>query len=285
MSDNKKLETYAPNTWCPGCGNFAILEALKKTFTQLNEEGNSINDIVLVSGIGCGSKIVDYIDINSLCSLHGRPVASAEGVKMGNPELKVITSIGDGGTYNEGISHLIHAAKKNIDITVLVHDNRNFALTTSQYTATSPEEFEGGSTPDGSVETPVNPMELMLASNAGFIARSYSGKLEHLKNTIIEGVNHKGFSFIEILQPCVTYFNTFPVYNERTYELKDHDSSSKEAAKEKMREWNYNNEEKNIPLGVFYKEQKQSYEEQVLGKLNPSKKTKEAEIKNVLNFS
>lgn len=282
---SKNLNTYASNTWCPGCGNFGILEAFKQATGQMVEKGIPLKDVVLVSGIGCNSKIVDYVDVNSFCSLHGRPIASAEGIKMGNPDLKVVTSTGDGGAYNEGISHLIHAAKKNIDITVLVHDNRNFALTTSQYTATSPKGFEGGSTPKGSIEHPIDPMELMLASNATFIARSYSAKVDHLRDTIKTAVNHKGFSFVEVLQPCVTFFNTFPDYNKRTYIMEDHDYTSKQQAEKKIKEWSYNNNEKNIPIGLFYQEERSTYEEQVLRDLNPSEIKKETDIKKVLNFS
>ena len=156
----KELNLNTKNTWCPGCGNFPILTAFKNAISSLIKEGTKEEEIVLVSGIGCSSKIIDYINLNSFSSLHGRPLVSAEGIKMSNPKLKVIVFAGDGGTYNEGISHLIHAAKRNIDVTLLVHNNRTFALTTSQFTATSPKGFKGKSTPEGSVESPFNPLEL-----------------------------------------------------------------------------------------------------------------------------
>jgi len=257
------LSTYAQNTWCPGCGNFGILAALKQAIPSLIAKGTPKENIVLVSGIGCSSKIIDYINLNSFSSLHGRPIASAEGVKIGNENLKVIICAGDGGTYNEGISHLIHAAKRNIDITVLIHDNRNFALTTSQFTATSPKGFKGKSTPKGSIEDPFNPLKLMLASNATFISRGYSSKITHLKDLIVKGVQHKGFSFIEVLQPCVSFFDTTQFYNDRVYEIEENNLDSEREALKKIEQWDYNSNDKRIPLGLFYKVQKPSYGEEL----------------------
>ena len=253
------LSTYAKNTWCPGCGNFGIFTALKEAISFLIKKGIPKENFVIVGDIGCGSKIIDYLNLNSFSALHGRAIVSGEGIKLGNPKLKVIVSIGDGGAYNEGVSHLIHAAKRNIDITVLVYDNRNFALTTSQFTATSPKGFEGKSTPEGSIEDPFNPLKLMLASNATFIARGYSFKIEHLKNLIIKGIRHQGFSFIEVLQPCISFFDTTKFYNERIYEIKETDLDSKEKALKKIEEWNYNEIDKKIPIGVFYKIKKPTY--------------------------
>lgn len=261
FSEKTQLKTYAKNTWCPGCGNFGILAALRETILDLINKGIPKEKIVLASGIGCGSKIIDYLNLNTFSSLHGRPVISAEGIKLGNPELKVIASVGDGGNYNEGISHLVHAAKRNIDITVLVHDNRNFALTTSQFTATSPKGFKGKSTPEGSKEEPLNPLELMLASKASFIARGYSMKLEHLKRIIREGIQHKGFSFIEIIQPCITFFDTVDFYNKRVYEMKKNSLNSNREILKKIKEWNYENNDSKIPLGIFCQQKKPTYEE------------------------
>jgi 2-oxoglutarate ferredoxin oxidoreductase subunit beta len=258
------LETYAPKTWCPGCTNFAILEAVKRAISELIEkEGIKRENFVFTCGIGCHAKIFDYLNLNSFYGLHGRCIATAQGIKLANPNLKVLAFVGDGDTYNEGISHLIHAAKRNSDITVLVHDNRNFALTISQFTATSPRGFKGSSTPKGSIEEPFNPLELMLASGATFIARGYALKIDHLKDLIKKAILHKGFSFLEILQPCITFFDNRKFYEERIYELKT--SLSKEAAKIKISEWDYSNGEKaKIPIGVFYQVEKPSFEELIL---------------------
>jgi 2-oxoglutarate ferredoxin oxidoreductase subunit beta len=254
-----KLETNARNTWCPGCGNFAILFAFKKAINSLIQEGTPREKIVLSGGVGCSSKIVDYLNLNSFCSLHGRSLAVAEGIKIANPKLKVVVFAGDGGTYNEGISHLIHAAKRNIDLTVLVHDNRCFALTTGQFTATSPQGFKGKSTPQGSREEPFNPLQLMLASQASFIARGYSGKVVHLQKIISAALSHPGFSFVEILQPCVSFFNATDFYNQRLYEIKDDDLASRQKALAKIQEWDYQENEKKIPLGIFWQVKRPVY--------------------------
>ncbi len=257
--NNLKLETNCVNTWCPGCGNFGVLMAFKQAIVSLIEAGTSKENIVIVSGIGCASKIVDYLNLNSFCSLHGRSIVAAEGVKIANDKLKVIVFGGDGGVYNEGISHLIHAAKRNIDITVLVHDNRCFALTTGQFTSTSPKGFGGKSTPGGSIEEPFNPLKLVMASNATFVARGYSGKVAHLKDLILAGIRHKGFSFVEILQPCVSFFNTFELYNKKVYEIPNINLDSEKYALKRINEWQYNKKDSKIPIGIFYKINKPIY--------------------------
>lgn len=278
-----KLETYAKITWCPGCGNFGILSALKEAIKELIiEENFKKENFVLVSGIGCHAKIVDYININTFYSLHGRAIPAAEGIKLANPKLKVIVSAGDGDAYDEGISHLIHAAKRNIDINVLIHDNQNFALTTSQFTATSPEGFKGKSTPKGSIEKPLNPLELMLSSKATFIARSYSARLNHLKTIIKKAIKHQGFSFIDILQPCVSFFNTYQFFNQRVYELENKNLDSKERAIEKIKEWDYQNKDSKIPIGIFYQVQRPSYEIKLLGDLIPVKRNRNIDLKKFL---
>ena len=273
----EKLETTCPNTWCPGCGNFGILQAIKLAVETLIEKGTLRENIVLVSDIGCNSKIVDYLNLNSFYSLHGRPVATGEGIKLGNPDLKIIVFTGDGGSLNEGISHLIHAAKRNSDVNVIMHNNRLFALTTGQFTAVSPKGLKGKSTPEGSIEEPLNPLELMLASNASFIARSYSSKIEHLKNLIVDAVNHKGFSFIEVLQPCPSFLNSTEEYNKSAYEAVNPGLESKDKAMELIREWNYNGGK--IPLGLFYKKDRMHYEEELAKDFNEDKP---ADIKKCL---
>jgi 2-oxoglutarate ferredoxin oxidoreductase subunit beta len=254
---NQKLDTYCQKTWCLGCPNFSILEAVKRAVSELIGEGIPRENFVLTCGIGCHGKIVDYLNLNSFYGLHGRCIATAQGIKLANPNLKVIAFVGDGDVYNEGISHLIHAAKRNSDITVLVHDNRNFALTVSQFTTTSPKGFKGSSTPKGSVEEPLNPLELMAASGATFIARGYALKIDHLKDLIKKAILHKGFSFVEILQPCITFFDNRKFYQEKIYEIKV--PLSKEEAKEKISEWDYKNDGK-VPIGIFYQIEKPTFE-------------------------
>lgn len=249
--DNLTLKTT--NTWCPGCGNFFIFNALKKAIAKKKKE-----NIVLVTGIGCHAKMADYININSFYGLHGRAIPVAQGIKAGNNNLSVICSSGDGDSFNEGISHLIHAAKRNNNITVIIHDNHNFALTVKQFTSTSPKGFKGSSTPYGSIEDPINPIELMIASGATFVARGYAPKVDHLADIIDKAIEHNGFSFVQVLQPCVAWFNTYQDYNKRVTEYYGPSND-----KAKAIELAY---EEKLPIGVFYKENKPSFEDLLLDK-------------------
>jgi len=256
----KELNTYATNTWCPGCGNFAILNAMKSVLNSLSEEGLDLENVVLVSGIGCNSKIADYMNVNSFYSLHGRVIPPATGMKLANPKLKVIGHSGDGDAYGEGLEHLVFAAKRNVDMTVIIHNNRVYGLTTGQYTPTSPLGFKGRSTPFGTKELPINPLELMLSSGATFLGRGASHGLELLKKIFKEAILHKGFSLVDVLQVCVTYYNMYEYYDKHVYELKDHDAADYDKASAKIREWSYNSDSP-IALGVFYKKDAPTLEE------------------------
>ena len=252
--NNKDLTSKALNTWCPGCGNFAILNAIKQVLKSLIDEGLPYEQIVLVSGIGCHGKIVDYINVNSFNSLHGRAIPAAEGIKLGNPKLKVIAFAGDGDAYGEGLEHLIFAAKRNFDITTIIHNNRVYGLTTGQFSPTSPIGYKGKSTPYGSIENPLNPLELLLSSGATFVARAASHGIALLKTVLKEALFHKGFSLVDVLQVCVIFCNMYDYYSQRDYELEKHDASNYSSAFQKIREWDYNKDSK-IPLGVFYKKE------------------------------
>jgi 2-oxoglutarate ferredoxin oxidoreductase subunit beta len=271
----KELETYAQNTWCPGCGNFGILTSIKKVLADLKEEGLDLSKVVLASGIGCHAKIVDYVKVNSFYSIHGRVPPPITGIKLANPDLVVIGHAGDGDAYGEGIEHLIFSAKRNINVTFIVHNNRVYGLTTGQFTPTSPAGFIGRSTPGGSPEDPLNPIELMLSAGAGFVARGFAAKQKHLQRLIKAGIKHQGFAFIDVLQPCFTFYNTYDFYNQRVYELTDgeYNSSDREAAFARAGEWAYGEGER-IPIGIFYQVERPTYDEKLLkgripGKLNP----------------
>ena len=257
----RQLITPAQNTWCPGCGNFSIQFALKSILETMEKEGKSLDNVVLVTGIGCHAKMADYLNINSFYSLHGRAIPAAVGIKLANPKLTVICCSGDGDSYAEGLDHLIFAAKRNIDITAVIHNNRVYGLTTGQYTPTSPLGFHGKSTPGGTAEYPINPVEIMLASGATYVARGYTRKMDSLKSMIAGGIAHHGFAFIDVLQICATFFPVTDYYNPRVYDLPPADLDNFEAACKKAREWDYNNDAK-IGLGVFYKKHFPTFDEQ-----------------------
>jgi len=284
MINKPILITSAKNTWCPGCGNFAILNSAKAVLGSLMEEGVPKENIVILSGIGCHAKISDYLDFNSFYSLHGRAVPVAEAIKTANPKLKVIVFAGDGDSYGEGLEHLIFAAKRNIDITVVIHTNRVYALTVGQYSPVSPFGFKGRSTAQGTVEPPMNPLSIMLASGASHIARGYSMKMDLLKKTLREAIAHKGFSIVDVLQVCVSFFNRYEEYNKRVYELKDHNAQDYNDALVKIREWDYNSEDSPIALGTFYKQERPAFEEMIL-KPNIVSVNRDAKIKEILNNS
>lgn len=266
----KNLETYAENTWCSGCGDFTILSAMKEVISELK---NPKSDVVIVSGVGCHAKIVDYINVNSFYSLHGRAVPAAEGIKIANPKLKVIVFAGDGDVYGEGLEHLMFAAKRNIDITLIVHDNRIYSLTTGQVSPTSPKGFVGKSTPKGSVDKPFNPLEISYSAGSTFLARGYTKDLKQLKGLFKKAINHKGFSHVDVLQVCATFFDKHDYYDKHIYNLGNHDPRDKKRAYRKITEWDYNSDAK-IALGIFYKSNEYNFDKQFDKKINKTNRIK-----------
>jgi len=249
------LQTFIEKTWCSGCGNYAILSAFISAIKELRIKPEKI---VVVSGIGCHGRMSDYINVNSFHTIHGRVIPLATGIKLANPELVVVGFSGDGDAYSIGLGHLPHAARRNIDITLLVHNNQVFGLTTGQYTPTSPKGFKSRSTPYGSLEEPLNPLLLALASGATFVARGFAGDISHLKILIKEAIKHKGFAIIDVLQPCVTYYNTYQYYRQKVYKLENHDPTDLYQAIKKAMEWN-----DKIPIGILYKIHKETLDEHV----------------------
>ena len=242
--------------WCPGCGNFGILTAVKKALVELNLEPHQV---LLVSGIGQAGKLPHYLKGNVFNSLHGRPVPPAVGAKLANKELVVIAISGDGDGYGEGGNHFIHAARRNHDITYLVHNNQIYGLTKGQTSPTSDIGFVTKTTPQGA-PPPVNPIILAIAAGATFVARAFAGDIDYLSSIIRQGINHRGFALIDILQPCVSFNhkNTYQWYKERVYKLEQdgtYASSDKMAAFKKAQEWG-----EHIPIGVFYREDRPTYE-------------------------
>lgn len=251
------LNTKAKNTWCPGCPNFGILASFKAAIAEMAETGElSPEKVVIGAGIGCHGKITDYLNLNSFAGLHGRIVPLATGIKLANPDLKVIAFSGDGDSYAEGLDHVIHAARRNSDITLIVHNNQTFALTTGQATPTSPKGFKGKTTPFGNVEEPLNSLDLLLTAGAGFVARGYALEIAKTKELIKEAVRHKGFSLLEIIQPCITFNDTREFYKNKIYWIDaKYQPNNFEAACKKLRETN------KTPLGIFYRQVKPVFEE------------------------
>jgi len=244
--------------WCPGCGNFGILNALNRALIEMKIEPRQV---LLVSGIGQAGKLPHYTRGNVFNSLHGRPVPPAIGAKIANSELIVIAVSGDGDAYGEGGNHFLHAARRNNDITYLVHNNQVYGLTKGQASPTSDIGFITKTTPYGAVR-PVNPIALAIISGASFVGRSFAGDIDHLSNVIKKGITHRGFALIDVLQPCISFNhkNTFRWYRERVYKLEDerYDPSDKKAALEKALIWG-----EGIPIGIIYEENLPVYEDQL----------------------
>jgi 2-oxoglutarate ferredoxin oxidoreductase subunit beta len=244
--------------WCPGCGNFGILEALNRALIEMEIEPYQV---LLVSGIGQAGKLPHYTRGNVFNSLHGRPVPPAIGAKIANSELIVIAVSGDGDAYGEGGNHFLHAARRNHDITYLVHNNQVYGLTKGQASPTSDVGFITKTTPYGAT-SPVNPIALAIVSGASFVGRGFAGDIDHLSHLIKKGITHRGFALIDILQPCVSFNhkNTFKWYRERVYKLEDekYDPSDKKAALEKALIWG-----EEIPIGIIYEENLPVYEDQL----------------------
>lgn len=253
------LNTTAINTWCPGCWNFSILAGVKNAVSKEITAGNKKEDFAIVAGIGCHAKIFDYLNLKGINTLHGRVIPTCFGLKIGNPNLNVIGFSGDGDAYAEGMEHLIHAARYNSDFKYLVHDNRVFALTTGQPTPTAELGFKDKSTPDGVKLMPMNPVKLMLATGASFVARVLAD-VKQTEWVLAEALKHKGFAFIEILQPCLIFHPDG--IKEKTYSLQEsgHDKSDWKSAMEKAEEFDYNIAKK-IPLGIFYQKEKEVFED------------------------
>jgi 2-oxoglutarate/2-oxoacid ferredoxin oxidoreductase subunit beta len=248
------LKTNEKITWCPGCPNFLILEAIKKTLGKFNK-----NQFAMTTDIGCNSKIFDYLDISGIYGLHGRALPKAVGIKLGNPKIKTLTFVGDGGIYAEGISHLIHAFRYNADMTLFVHDNQSFSLTTGQPTPTSQKGFISKAKPLGEENNPLNPLKLALASGATFVARTNARDIPHMVEIFTKAIKHKGFSFIEIIQDCLIFNKEINNKDKLMYKISDCHNISR--AEKFASEWNYNKKAGKIPIGIIYQSNEPILEE------------------------
>ncbi|MDD5306279.1 MAG: 2-oxoacid:ferredoxin oxidoreductase subunit beta [Deltaproteobacteria bacterium] len=247
-------------SWCPGCGNFGILRAEKAALDGL---GLKARDVLLVSGIGQAAKTPHYVAANGLCGLHGRALANATGAKLANHALTVLVHTGDGDCLAEGGNHFLHAVRRNVDLTCIIHMNQVYGLTQGQAAPTSDPGFVTRTQPHGVISARANALTLALAASGTFVARGFTGNEEHLSGLIRKAIEHRGFSVIEVLQPCVSmnHVNTFAWYKERVYDVTaapGTDPADRSAAFAKALEWG-----DRIPIGVLYREERPCFEDLV----------------------
>ena len=251
-------------TWCTGCGNYGILNAVKMA---LAEQEIAPHQALIITGIGCGSKLPHYATVNGLHTLHGRPVPVATGARLANHgranELHILTVHGDGDGYGMGLGHFAHVARRNVGIVDVLQNNRIYGLTRGQYSPTSDQGMRTPTSPEGALDGPVPPLALAITMGATFVARGYPGQLRHLVSLLTEAIQHRGYALVDILQPCVTFNrpSAYDFYNPRVYKLEEtgHDVTDRSAAWERAQEWG-----DRIPIGIFYQtEDLPSYEEQL----------------------
>lgn len=240
--------------WCPGCGNFSIRKAVVAALTEL---GLPPHKVVFASGIGQAAKAPHYIRVNVLNGLHGRSLPAATGIKLANPELTVLAESGDGCSYGEGGNHFLAAIRRNIDITAIVHDNQIYGLTKGQASPTTPKGQRTKTQPHGAPSEAFNPVAVAVAMGAGFVARGFSGDIDHLAGLIVAAVRHPGFSLIDVFQPCVSFnkVNTHAWYKEHCYRLgDDHDPADRQAALARALE-----SDARIPIGILWKSDRPAF--------------------------
>ena len=259
MHDIKAYESDYENQWCPGCGNFDILEALKDA---LAHERIAPHELLIVSGIGQAAKAPHFLKCNFFHALHGRALPLATGAKIANHDLKIVVNTGDGDCYAEGGNHFVHAIRRNIDLTVLAHDNGIYGLTKGQASPTSGTGMVTNLQKDGVISQPLKPLAMALAAGAGFVARGFAGESGMLSRLIQSALRYKGFSLIDILQPCVSFnrVNTYQWYKQRVYEIdhQAHDNSDLRQAFDLALQWG-----DKIPIGILYQVEKKEFTAQL----------------------
>lgn len=265
----KDYKSGVKPTWCPGCRDYAVLAGVQAAMSTLDLDPS---DLLLISGIGCSSNLPHFLKGYGIHGIHGRTLPIATGAKLANPDLTVIAVGGDGDGYGIGMGHLVHAMRRNINITYVVMDNQIYGLTTGQTSPTSMMGHKTKSTPEGNIEPPVNPISIALSAGATYVARGFSGEVKSLGELIANGIRHRGFSLVDVLSPCVTFnrLNTYDWFRKRVYDLQaeGHDASSVHKAFERALEFG-----DRIPIGLFYQARRPTYEElePVLKKGAPAK--------------
>lgn len=250
------IATYGEfeTAWCPGCGNHNLLKALKKA---LAARDLAPRDLLMVGGIGQAAKTPQYLRANAFCGLHGRSLPAATGARLANPRIKVVVNSGDGCHYGEGGNHFLAALRRNVDLTVIVHDNQVYGLTKGQASPTSLEGFVTKTQPDGVWAAPFQPLAVAVLHRVSFVARGFTGEPDHLAGLFEQALAVEGLALVDVLQPCVSFnkVNTFKWYQERVYHLDDsHDPSDFAAALDKAQEFG-----QRIPLGVLWRGERATF--------------------------
>ncbi len=244
-------------TWCPGCGDFGVVAAVEGALKRL---GIPSHNVVIISGIGCSSNLPHFLSSYGFHGIHGRVLPVAEGIRWANHGLTVIGTGGDGDGFGIGAGHFVHAMRRNVDLTYVTMDNQIYGLTTGQASPTSVMGQKTKSTPDGVIENPIDPIALALASGATYVARGFSGDVKQLTDLVAGGIQHHGFSLVDVFSPCVTYnkLNTFDFFRQRVYKLESagHDPTNLPAAFQRALEWG-----DKIPIGLFYRTERPTYED------------------------
>lgn len=242
-------------TWCPGCGDWAIHNGLQRA---LSAQNLTPSDLMVIFGVGCSGNMNDFLHAYALHSLHGRAIPTAVGAKLANPEMPVVVVAGDGDTYGEGGNHLLHACRGNHDVTLIIHDNSVYGLTTGQVAPTALHGTKSKSTPQGMIELPVSPLNFLITQGASFVAQSFAGNLNHVSDMIEQAMQHSGFSVVNILQPCVSFnrVNTYQYYLEKSFMLPEsHDPTNKRQAIDVALAM----DEEKYGLGIVYKSDRPAY--------------------------
>lgn len=262
MATFKDFRNNIKPNWCPGCGDFSVQAAIQRAAANIGLEPEGLG---VVSGIGCSGRISGYINAYGFHGIHGRSLPIAQGLKMANRELTVIASGGDGDGFAIGMGHTVHAIRRNIDMTYIVMDNQIYGLTKGQTSPRSAEGFKTKSTPEGSIESTLSPLEIALAAGATFVAQSFSSDLKQLTFLIEEAMKHKGFAFLNVFSPCVTFnkINTYDWFKEHIVNLDqfpEYDPTNRVMAMTKLMETN------SMVTGLIYQDKsKKSYEDLVPG--------------------
>lgn len=260
MATFKDFRNNVKPNWCPGCGDFSVQAAIQKAAAHVGLEPE---EVAIITGIGCSGRLSGYVNSYGVHSIHGRSLPLAQGVKMANKDLTVIASGGDGDGFAIGMGHTIHALRRNMDMTYIVMDNQIYGLTKGQTSPSSAKGFVTKSTPKGNIEQNVAPLELAISSGATFVAQSFSSDIKELTHIIEEAINHKGFSFVNVFSPCVTYnkINTYDWFKEnltKLADIEDYDHSNKSQAMQTVLE------KQSMITGIIYQDKEMpSYESQI----------------------